>query len=159
MIYDIWYIQLHWIIVEVIKLLSQNYVTIHTSDMVCNVIELLFQNNVMIHTFDMVHKHRHFIQIPDKNKCCLFHVCQSNKYKMTSHFYFNLHFSDCWKCWTFRYMLYCSFWILSWDLSFHVCFTCFLWDKFEFFFVICKCPFYNHHLSVTCIIIFSNISV
>lgn len=102
--YDIWYTQLHWI-VEVIKLLSQNYVMIHTSDMLCNVIELLSQNYAMIHTFDMVHKHRHFIQIPDKNKCCLFHVCQSTKYKMISHFYFNLHFSDCWKCWAFCYVI------------------------------------------------------
>ena len=52
--------QIHLIVIEVIKLLSQNYVMIHISDMVC--------------------KHRlfFFFRSLAQINCCLLHVCQSD---------------------------------------------------------------------------------
>lgn len=74
---DIECMQIHLIVIDVIKLLSQNYVMVHISDMVSKHKPFFF-----------------FFQIPGTNKFLSITCCQSDEYKVISWFYFNLHFSD-----------------------------------------------------------------
>lgn len=105
---------------------------------ITDVIKLLSKTYVMIHIFSMLCKRKQFIQIPSRNKCYLFSVCQYDGYKIISHIYFNLHCFVYTNSWTFSYMALCSFLILFWDLSCHISFAYFLRNEFEVFFMICN---------------------